>query len=60
MEYQRVARMPAQQHFILDLEEGMKLAPIFHQMQNILFCILRRKCFVHNVLGYDISPLQTI
>jgi hypothetical protein len=50
MEYQQVARMPALQHFILDLEKGMKLALMFYQTQNILLCILRRKLFVHNVL----------
>jgi hypothetical protein len=51
MEYQQVARMPALQHFIFDLEKQMKPAPIFHQTQNVLFCILRRKCYVQNILG---------
>ncbi len=47
-EYQRAARMSALQCFILDLEKRMKLAMIFHQMQNVvgfvgeeMFC---RKC----------------
>jgi len=51
MEYQGAARMATLQHFILDLEERMKLASRFCQMQNILFYILRRKHFVHNVSG---------
>jgi hypothetical protein len=60
MEYQPAGRMPALQRFTLDLEEGMKLAPIFHQMQNILFYVLRRKSLVHYVLGCNISPLNAI
>jgi hypothetical protein len=46
MEYQRAARMPALRHFILELEKRVKLALILSQMQNTLFWILRRKCFV--------------
>ncbi len=42
IEYQQAARMPALQCFILDLKKRMKLAQNFGQMQNILFCILRR------------------
>jgi hypothetical protein len=52
--------MPALQHFIPDLEVRMKLASIFCQAQNILFRILGRKHFVHNVLAYDISPLYAM
>jgi hypothetical protein len=33
------------QCFILDLEEGMKRAPIFYLVQKVLLCILRRKTF---------------
>jgi hypothetical protein len=45
MEYQRAARMPVLQLFILDLEERLKLGSIFHQTQNVLLCLTRRKCF---------------
>jgi hypothetical protein len=51
MEYQRAARMPPLQCFIRDLEKRMKLAGIFHQVQNVFFCILKRKHFVQNVVG---------
>jgi hypothetical protein len=44
------------QCFILDLEKRIKLAQIFLEMQKILFCILRRKYFVKNVL----SPLDAM
>jgi hypothetical protein len=55
MEYQG-----ALQHFILDLQERTKLVPIFCHMQNFLFCILRTRHFVLNVLGLVISPLYVI
>jgi len=60
MECQRTAGMPALHHFILDLEERTNLAQIFCRMQNILFCVLRRKHFVFDVLGLDISPLYVM
>jgi hypothetical protein len=45
MEYQQAARMQDLQCFILDLEEGMKRAPIFYLVQKVLLCILIRKTF---------------
>jgi len=30
----------------------MKLVQIFHQRQNVLFCVEGRKCFVQNVLEF--------
>jgi hypothetical protein len=49
--------MPTLQCFILDLEKRLKPMEIITQIQNVLFCILRRKHFVWNVLGKAISPL---
>ncbi len=57
MEYKRAATMPALLCFI---QKGMKLAAIFCQTLNILLCVLRRKQFVQDVLGQDISPLYAI
>jgi len=51
MEYQRAARMPALQRFILDLEEGDETCADISSDAKHFIQYFRRKHFVLQVLG---------